>query len=242
MLLLLTTTVALAAVPPPPVAVVPDAPVPPPVEPSPDDPARQAELAPPPPPPPVEPDDTLKLVDTRDGGFRVENGAGIALSGERFASLVGDVDYFVEKRRDQRRVTTSRLVLYSGGAALLGIGLYAALADGPHAPQLDDYTADPDAYASYAEYEQAYEQLHDQYDSDYDRYKEGRLWSGAFFGVTGVFAIAAAPFLGHDVVENRHYPDRVYTRSRASTLIDRYNAAHVQPLLGPGTVGVTGSF
>lgn len=239
MLLLLLTTFARAGAP---VADDPDpaAPVPPAAEPSPEDPERQAELAPPPPVVERLPDDLLALRKNPDGSFDIVNGADRALTSDRFARLVGDIPYFVDTRRDQARVNGSRAALYVGGSVLLSAALLAVVVDGPRAPQETDYVADPDNYASYAEYDQAREELTAAYEEDYGRYREGRWFSAAFFAASGAFAIGTAPFLGSDLRQQRLHPHLMYTEKRAQGLVDRYNAAHL--VIGVGTVGVTGSF
>lgn len=219
---------------------VPGLPTPPPSIPSPAD-TDLPELEPLWIAPPPDPLDKLEVKRTA-AGFEILDADGRRLSSDRFAEVVGDVSYFVERDSDLGRARTTRALLYIAGGGLFVGAVIAAAVDGPRAPVVSDYVVDADNYASYEQYAEANAAAEAEWQEDYGSYREGRWWSAAFCAATGSFAIISAPFIGRDLREHRLHPDKVWSEKRAKELVERHNAARLAPVVGPGTVGLTGSF
>lgn len=240
------TPVSIAAPPAAPILDIPLPPTPPPAVPSPAD----TDLPDPEPLAPqvlASPNDRLKLNRT-DTGWEVVNDDGRKLTADRFAEVVGDIHYFVDRDADLKRVRAARTGLYITGATLFVGAVVAAAVDGPRAPDESNYLVDPDNYGSYEQYQSARDSAEAAWEEDYGRYREGRWWSAAFCAASGTFAIVSAPLLGRDVRERRIHPDHVWTEKRAKEMIERHNKAHelptvtVTPVVGVGVVGLVGTF
>jgi hypothetical protein len=129
-----------------------------------------------------------------------------------------------------------------GGLLLAGIGLLASDAG---KPDDDDYDVDAEDYASYQAYDDARDQAQEHYDAALVGWRDERAFTSAFLAGVGAMFVVTAPFATGHAAARRADPHRVYDATRARELVDAAAAPpppRITPAIGPGTVGLVGTF